>query len=66
MWFGEPHPFLGKRITYQIERVRDNEVTKGDLAEWVGCIYNFFPFENVINLPKECMRAPNFHVSRMG
>ena len=29
MWFGEPHPFPVKRITYHTER-RDNKDTKGD------------------------------------
>jgi len=29
MWYGEPHPFPGKKLSYHTER-QDNKVTKGD------------------------------------
>ena len=30
MWFGEPRPSPGKRITYQSEHVGSNKLKKGD------------------------------------
>jgi len=33
MWFGEPHPFSGKRIAYRTERVGATKLTKGDRVD---------------------------------
>jgi len=41
MWFGEPHPFPGERITYRTERVGATKVKKDDGVDYTVAFANF-------------------------
>ena len=52
MWFGEPHPSPGKRITYQTEHVGTTELQRMIVQNFYGTLYFDYKVLSVIVLDR--------------